>query len=45
MPQVYAVCNAFNHYGRIDPSDEWLPEFMCLDGLVSQKCEIQEEAS
>ena len=32
--QMYAVCKAFEHYGRIDPSDEWRPEFQCFDGLV-----------
>jgi hypothetical protein len=25
---------AFRHYGRIDPADEWLPQFQCFDGLV-----------
>jgi len=34
LPQMYAVCLAFSHYGRVDPNDEWLPEFMCFDGLT-----------
>jgi hypothetical protein len=33
MPQMYAVCKAFQHYGRVDPSDQWLPSFLCHDGL------------
>ena len=31
-----AVCRAFSHYGRVDPEDEWLPEFQSYDGLVIQ---------
>ena len=34
---MYAVCKAFSHYGRVDPEDEWLPEFQCFDGLTIQK--------
>jgi hypothetical protein len=30
---MYAVCKAYNQYGRVDPSDKWLNEFICLDGL------------
>jgi hypothetical protein len=33
---MYAVCRAFQHYGRVDPADEWLPDFQCYDGLVIQ---------
>jgi hypothetical protein len=29
-----AVCQAYVRYGRVDPSDEWLPEFQCYDGLI-----------
>src|SRR5271157_1564348 len=36
-PHMYAVCRAFEHYGRVDPSDEWLPDFQCYDGLIMQK--------
>src|ERR1035438_392312 len=36
LPQMYAVCKAFEHYGRVDPEDKWLPEFQCHDGLVIQ---------
>jgi SWIM zinc finger len=31
---MYAVCNAFKHYGRVSPDDEWLPDFQCYDGLT-----------
>ncbi len=31
-----AVCRAFSHYGRVDPEDEWLPEFRSYDGLIVQ---------
>ena len=34
LPNMHAVCLAFEHYGRISTEDEWLPEFRCLDGLV-----------
>ena len=34
FPQMMAVCNTCKHYGRIDPTDRWLPAFQCLDGLV-----------
>lgn len=34
LPEMWAVCRAFQHYGRIDPNDIWLPEFMCYDGLI-----------
>ena len=36
LPEMYAVCKAFEHYGRVDPNDEWLPPFLCYDGLVIQ---------
>jgi hypothetical protein len=31
---MYAACRAFEHYGRLDPSDDWKPEFYCYDGLT-----------
>jgi hypothetical protein len=37
LPQMYAVCLAFKHYGRVEPNDEWLPEFMCYDGLTIEQ--------
>ena len=37
--QMYAVCRAFEHYGRIDPNDEWLPAFQCFDGLRIDQAE------
>ena len=36
-PQMFSVCLAFEHYGRIDPEDPWLPEFQCYDGLMIQE--------
>jgi hypothetical protein len=38
LPEMWAVCRAFQHYGRLDPDDEWLPEFRCYDGLMIQRC-------
>lgn len=37
LPEMYAVCRAFEHYGKVDPNDEWLPEFQCYDGLTIEK--------
>lgn len=37
LQQMYAVCKAFEFYGRIDPADEWRPEFQCYDGLVIER--------
>jgi hypothetical protein len=34
-----AVCRAFSHYGRVDPKDEWLPEFQSYDGLIIETTE------
>ena len=34
LPQMWSVCRAFQHYGRVDPADEWLPDFRCYDGLI-----------
>ena len=31
---MYAVCRAYEYYGRVDPEDPWLPCFHCSDGLV-----------
>ena len=36
--QMFAVCQAYEHYGRVEPDDPWLPEFQCWDGL-----EIEED--
>ncbi len=36
--RMYAVCQQFNHYGRVDPDDEWREgAFYSLDGLLMQK--------
>lgn len=37
LPAMVAVCRAFNHYGRVEPEDQWLLEFRCLDGLQVKK--------
>jgi hypothetical protein len=34
-----AVCRAFLHYGRLNPEDEWLPEFLSYAGLSVQTAE------
>jgi len=39
LPEMYAVCRAFEHYGRVDPEDKWLPSFQCYDGLIMQKAD------
>ena len=31
---MYAVCRAFEYYGRVDPEDTWMPRFNCYDGLM-----------
>lgn len=36
---MYAVSRAFQHYGRLDPGDIWLPEFRCYDGLTIEPVE------
>jgi hypothetical protein len=36
---MYAVCRAFVHYGRVDPSDEWLSNLQCHDGLIIEKAD------
>jgi len=30
---MYAACLAFERYGRVNPEDNWIPEFYCYDGL------------
>jgi hypothetical protein len=37
LPEMWAVCRALQHYGRIEPADEWLPKFLCYDGLVVER--------
>jgi hypothetical protein len=34
LPEMFAVCRAFQHYQRVDPADAWLPDFGCYDGLI-----------
>jgi hypothetical protein len=37
LPNMYAVCLAYRHYGRLSPDDLWMPEFQCYDGLVIER--------
>jgi hypothetical protein len=37
------VCRAFQHYGRVRPEDEWLPDFRCYDGLIIEPFDSAEE--
>jgi hypothetical protein len=39
LPNMMAVCNAYKYYGRVNPEDDWLPEFRCDDGLIIQRQE------
>jgi hypothetical protein len=39
LPEMWSVCRAYQHHGRVDPADEWLPHFRCYDGLIIQQCE------
>jgi hypothetical protein len=34
LPEMCAVCKAYEHYGRVDPEDKWLNSFQCYDGLI-----------
>jgi hypothetical protein len=34
---MFGVCRAFAHYGRVDPTDKWLPSFQCYDGLTVEE--------
>ena len=40
LPEMWAVCRAFQHYERLSPDDEWLESFKCYDGLIIQQCEL-----
>jgi hypothetical protein len=33
LTDMWAVCRMFQHYGNIEPENEWLPEFYTTDGL------------
>jgi hypothetical protein len=35
--QMFAVCKAFEYYGRVHPEDRWMPEFQCYDGLMIEE--------
>jgi hypothetical protein len=37
LPLMYSCCRAYQHYGRLDPSDKWLPDFACYAGLQYEK--------
>jgi len=34
LPEMWAVCRAFQHYNRVNPADKWLPQFQSYEGLV-----------
>jgi hypothetical protein len=36
LPEMWAVCRAYEHYGRLHPDDVWIPGFQCYDGLTIQ---------
>jgi hypothetical protein len=44
LPEMWAVCRAFQHYQRVDPADEWLADFRCYDGLIIERA-TEEDAS
>lgn len=33
VTDMYAMCSAFNQYGRLDPQDQWLTSFYSLEGI------------
>ncbi len=33
---MMAVCNAFNYYGNVEPTNRWLPSFYSQEGLLIQ---------
>ncbi len=37
LVHMWAVCNAFRYYGRVDPADQWLAAFRCDDGLIIER--------
>ncbi len=37
LPEMWAVCRAYQQYGRVDPADEWLPDFRSFDGLIIER--------
>lgn len=39
LPEMYAVCKAFEWYGRIEPQDQWRQSFFCWDGLIIQNAD------
>ena len=43
LPEMWAVCLAYRHYGRLDPADQWLPQFKCYDGLVIEGDDLAAE--
>jgi hypothetical protein len=43
LPEMWAVCRAFQHYHRVDPNNVWLPEFQCYDGLIVEEAGRDQE--
>lgn len=39
LSDMWAVCMAFQHYGNIEPENEWLPEFFPIWGLQAEEVE------
>jgi hypothetical protein len=39
LPEMWAVCRAFQQYSRVEPADEWLLDFRCYDGLIIERAE------
>jgi len=37
LPEMWAVCRAYQHYHRVDPDDEWLADFRCYEGLIIER--------
>jgi hypothetical protein len=34
LVHMWAVCRAYQQYERVEPTDEWRPDFRCYDGLI-----------
>ena len=40
--EMHAVCQAYLHYGRVEPTDQWLRKFYCWDGLSVEEVGAEE---
>jgi hypothetical protein len=34
LPIMYSCCLTYDKYGRLEPEDPWVPEFISLEGLT-----------